>query len=321
MPKVDQRIAQRDHDCQGIVDFFTLDKKVSIPYICLTIKEIFNIRSLDSLCRRVQMAPNTILKSPLSAMGRLTISLVQEIGKIGIFFFQGFFLIFSFPFQFSKFGQQIYFIGTKSLLVICLTGAFTGMVLGLQGYYTLVKFGSEGLLGAAVALSLIRELGPVLTAIMVIGRAGSAVAAEIGIMRISEQIDALETMDINPIRFLVSPRMAASLFSFPILTAVFDVIGIFGGYLSGSLLLGINPGIYFSRVESSVMMEDITGGFVKSIVFSLIVATICCYQGYSTHTRTEGFGAKGVSLSTTSAVVISSVLVLVVDYVLTSFLL
>ena len=136
-----------------------------------------------------------------------------------------------------------------------------------------------------------------------------------------EQIDALETMDINPIRFLVSPRMAASIFSFPILTALFDTVGIFGGFLTGSVLLGIKPGIYFSRVESSVLMEDIMGGFVKSIVFALLVATICCYRGYYTHTRTEGFGAKGVSLSTTSAVVMSSVLVLIADYVLTSFLL
>jgi len=261
------------------------------------------------------------LKRPLSAIGRRTIVVFQECGRTTIFLLQGFFLIFSLPIQFSKIVQQVFFIGTKSLLVICLTGAFTGMVLGLQGYYTLVKFGSEGLLGAAVALSLIRELGPVLTAIMVVGRAGSAMAAEIGIMRISEQIDALETMDIHPIRFLVSPRMAAALLSFPVLTAVFDVIGIFGGFLTGSLLLGIHPGIYFSRVESSVMMADITGGFVKSIVFALLVATICCYQGFFTHIRAEGFGAKGVSLSTTSAVVISSVLVLVADYILTSFLL
>jgi len=262
-----------------------------------------------------------IVKIPLMTLGRLTVSMIQEMGRIAIFFFKGFFLIFSFPLQISKIIQQVYFIGMKSVLVICLTGAFTGMVLGLQGYYTLVKFGSEGLLGAAVALSLIRELGPVLTAIMVIGRAGSAMAAEIGIMRISEQIDALETMDISPIRFLVSPRIAASLISFPLLTALFDVVGIIGGYISGSVLLGINKAIYFSRVESSVLMDDIIGGGIKSLVFAIVVSTICCFQGYYTHTRAEGFGAKGVSLSTTSAVVTSCVMVLVVDYVLTSFLL
>ncbi|MBN1843828.1 MAG: ABC transporter permease [Deltaproteobacteria bacterium] len=242
-------------------------------------------------------------------------------GRIAVFFFKGFLLIFSIPIQLSKIIHQVYFIGMKSVFVVSLTAAFTGMVLGLQGYYTLVKFGSEGLLGAAVALSLVRELGPVMTAIMVIGRAGSAIAAEIGIMRISEEIDALETMDISPIRFLVSPRIAAALISFPLLTALFDVVGIFGGYVTGSCLLGINPGVYFSRVESSVLMEDIVGGFIKSIAFATVVATVCCFQGFFTHTRAQGFGAKGVSLSTTSAVVISCVLVLIVDYVLTSFLL
>ncbi|RJQ57142.1 MAG: ABC transporter permease [Desulfobacteraceae bacterium] len=264
---------------------------------------------------------DSILKSSLGALGRWALTLFQEAGKIALFFFQAFLLIFSLPFQLTKIVHQIFFIGTKSLLVICLTGTFSGMVLGLQGYYTLVQFGSEGLLGAAVALSLVRELGPVLTAIMVVGRAGSAMAAEIGIMRISEQIDALETMDIDPIRFLVSPRMAASLFSFPLLTAVFDVIGIFGGYVSGSLLLQMDRGTYFSRVETGVTMTDINGGFIKSIAFALLVATVCCYQGYFTHTRAEGFGAKGVSLSTTSAVVMSCVLILIADYILTSFLL
>lgn len=257
----------------------------------------------------------------LTGLGRMVIAPIQELGRIAIFFSRGFAHLFSFPLQVRKIVDQVYFIGTKSILVICLTGAFTGMVLGLQGYYTLVKFGSEGLLGAAVALSLIREMGPVLTAIMVVARAGSAMAAEIGIMRISEQIDALETMDINPVRFLFSPRLGAALISFPLLTALFDVVGIIGGYVTGSLLLGINPGIYFGRVESSVMMADINGGFIKAFCFAAIVVTICCYRGYTTHQRKEAFGAKGVSLSTTSAVVTSCVLILVSDYVLTSFLL
>jgi phospholipid/cholesterol/gamma-HCH transport system permease protein len=265
--------------------------------------------------------PPIIAHHPLAALGRMAIFLNQEMGRIVVFLFKGFFLIFSFPFQGFKIIAQVYFIGMKSVFVICLTAIFTGMVLGLQGYYTLVKFGSEGLLGAAVALSLIRELGPVLTAIMVIGRAGSAMAAEIGIMRISEQIDALETMDINPVRFLFSPRFAAALISFPLLTALFDVVGIFGGYLTGSGLLGISPGIYFARVESSVLMEDVYGGFIKSIVFAVLVVTICCYQGFYTHMRSKGFGAEGVSFSTTSAVVLSCVVVLVADYILTSFLL
>ncbi|MBN2418267.1 MAG: ABC transporter permease, partial [Deltaproteobacteria bacterium] len=211
---------------------------------------------------------NSIL-TPVNSLGKWTIFIIQEMGRAGSFFIDGLLNIFSLPVQFSKIIQQIYFIGVKSVFVICLTGAFTGMVLGLQGYYTLSKFGSEGLLGAAVALSLIRELGPVLTAIMVIARAGSAIAAEIGIMRISEQIDALETMDIHPVRFLVSPRIAASLICFPLLTALFNVIGIWGGYLSGSLLMGLNKGVYFSRVESGISIDDITGCGIKAIVFSI----------------------------------------------------
>lgn len=263
------------------------------------------------------MEPLSLVKTPLAALGRFTILPVQEMGRIAIFFARAVYHIFTPPLQVSKIIEQVYFIGVKSVFVIVLTGAFTGMVLGIQGYYTLVKFGSEGLLGAAVALSLIREMGPVLCTIMIIARAGSAMAAELGIMRISEQIDALETMDINPVRFLVSPRIVASLISFPLLTALFDIVGIIGGYLTGSLLLGINAGAYFSRVESSVLMADVMGGFIKSIVFSVMVATICCFKGFFP----ESYGAKGVSLSTTSAVVLSCVLILVVDYVLTSIML
>jgi phospholipid/cholesterol/gamma-HCH transport system permease protein len=262
-----------------------------------------------------------VLENLIAGLGRSPLKWVHSLGKSALFFAAGLRYIFSWPFQIRKVVDQIHFIGAKSVFVITLTGAFTGMVLGLQGYYTLVKFGSEGLLGVLVALTLIRELGPVLTAIMIVGRAGSAMAAEIGIMRISEQVDALETMDINPIRFIISPKIAAAIISFPLLTAIFDVVGIYGGYLTGSVLLGINPGAYFSRIELNVLMEDITGGFIKAIVFSIVVVTICCYQGYFVHLREEGFGARGVSMATTSAVVTSCVLILVVDYVLTSFLL
>lgn len=261
------------------------------------------------------------IRAPFAWLGRYTLSFVNELGGLAIFSFLASVRIFSPPFQIKKTLEQIFFIGLKSLFVICLVALFTGMVLGLQGYYTLVKFGSEGLLGAAVALSLIRELGPVLTAIMVIGRAGSSMAAEIGIMRISEQIDALDTMDIDPLKFLISPKVAASLLCFPLLTAIFNVIGIIGGYLTGVVMLGINSGIYFYRMESAVEMTDITGGFIKSVTFAFLVAVITCYQGYFTHTKPGGFGAKGVSNATTTAVVLSCVAVLVSDYVLTSLLL
>jgi phospholipid/cholesterol/gamma-HCH transport system permease protein len=261
------------------------------------------------------------LLAPVTLLGRTSLTVVAELGGLCIFLAQGLLHIVTSPLQWRKTIQQVYFIGVKSVYVIGLIGLFTGMVLGLQGYYTLIKFGSEGLLGAAVALSIIRELGPVLTAIMLTGRAGSSMAAEIGIMRISEQIDALVTMDINPMRFLIAPRLAAALVCFPLLTAFFDVIGILGGYLTGVVLLGINPGVYFDRIDGAVEMADISGGFIKSLVFALLVATICCYEGYFTHTRPGGFGAKGVSLATTAAVVFSCVTILVTDYVLTSILL
>ena len=221
--------------------------------------------------------------NPFAQLGRATLALLQGFGKATLFLMHSVVHMFSRPWQWRRVIEQLYFIGAKSIIVICVTGLFTGMVLGLQGYYTLSKFGSTGLLGSAVALTLIRELGPVLTAIMIIGRAGSAMTAEIGIMRISEQIDALKTMTIDPIRFLVSPRIIAALISFPLLTAIFDTVGIFGGYLTGSQLLGINPATYFYRVESSVIMADVAGGFIKSIFFSITVITVCCYHGYYTH--------------------------------------
>ncbi len=194
------------------------------------------------------------------------------------------------------------------------------MVLSLQSYHALIKFGAQGSLGTLVALSLIRELGPVLTAIMITARAGSAITAEIGIQRISEQIDALGTMRIDPVKYLVSPRISASVISFPLLTAIFDLIGILGGYITGVMILGVSGGTYFYRVQASVDWKDVTDGFIKAMVFVVIVSTICCYQGYFAHLRRDSHGAKAVGLSTTSAVVFSCVLILVADYVVTSLL-
>lgn len=247
-------------------------------------------------------------------------NVVSEAGAMFIFLIQGIYHAFSSAGTIQKTVRQLYFIGVRSITVITLIGLFTGMVIGLQTHYALSKFGSEGFLGAAVALSLVRELGPVLTAIMLTGRAGSSMTAEIGVMRISEQIDALELMDINPMSYLVSPKMLASIISFPILTALFDLIGIIGGYLSGIALLGGNSGVYFYRVQSSLSWEDLSAGFVKSLVFALIVCTVCCFQGYFTHHRKDGMGPEGVSQATTTAVVMSCVMVLVADYVLTSLL-
>lgn len=252
-------------------------------------------------------------------LGKGTIKAINDLGAAAIFFGLSFLKIFR-PKQLREIIQQVFYIGARSSNIVMLIGLFTGMVLGLQLYYTLTKVGSTGFLGSVVALSLIRELGPVLTAIMITARAGSAMTAEIGILRISEQIDALETMRIDPLRYLISPRIAASIISFPLLTAFFDLIGIIGGYLTGVVLLGVNKGTYFYRINAYVEMTDVRGGFVKSLVFALLVSTICCYQGYFTHLRADSYGSKSVSFSTTSAVVLSCVMVLIADYVITSFL-
>jgi phospholipid/cholesterol/gamma-HCH transport system permease protein len=252
-------------------------------------------------------------------IGKATFNFIGNLGAMAIFFSEGFFKIFR-PKQIREIVNQVFYIGAKSTTIVMLIGLFTGMVLGLQLYYTLIKFNAEGMLGSVISMSLIRELGPVLTAIMITARAGSAMAAEIGILRISEQIDALYTMRIDPMRYIVSPRIAAAIISFPLLSAFFDLIGIIGGYLTGVLLLGVNEGAYFYRVQVYLELVDIRGGFLKSLVFAVLVATICCFQGYFTHMRTDSYGAKSVSLSTTSAVVISCVMILVSDYVVTSLL-
>jgi phospholipid/cholesterol/gamma-HCH transport system permease protein len=263
--------------------------------------------------------PNISLNVFFNPMGKVTTEIVNHLGAATIFFSKAFLMIFR-PKQMREIIQQVFYIGARSSGIVIMVGMFTGMVLGLQMYHALAEFGSEGALGSAVGLTLIRELGPVLTAIMITARAGSSMTAEIGIMRISEQIDALYTMRIDPLRYLVSPRIAASIISFPLLTAFFDLIGLIGGYFTGVILLGVNSGSYIYRVQYSVDMEDITGGFIKAVVFAVIVSTICCYQGFFTHMRSDSYGSKSVSLSTTSAVVLSCVMILVSDYVVTSFL-
>jgi phospholipid/cholesterol/gamma-HCH transport system permease protein len=212
--------------------------------------------------------------------------------------------------------RQVRLIGADSLLLIILIATFTGMVLGLQGYTTLRRFGSEGALGTVVALMLVRELGPVLTALMIAARAGSAAAAELGHMQATEQIDALTTLAINPVQYLVSPRVLAGVVSFPLLTCVFDVVGILAGYAVGVGLMGAPSASYFNGIARNLTGHDIATGLYKALVFGLVVMWVCCYKGH--HARRM---ATGVSRATTEAVVLSSVLVLAWDYVLTSLLL
>jgi len=249
-------------------------------------------------------------------IGQHTIALIRNVGHMVLFLVNALAWAVRPPFRVDQTIKQLYFIGFKSTFVVVLTAVFTGMVLALQGYYSLRKFGSEGLLGSAVALSMIRELGPVLAALMVTARAGSAMTAEIGIMRITEQIDALETMAINSLQYLISPKIIAALVAVPLLVAIFDVVGIYGGYLVGVKLLGVSGGAYWSSIESAVAWEDVYGGIFKSVSFGLIISWVCCYKGYFTRLSAEGLGK-----ATTEAVVLSSVFILVWDYFLTSVLL
>jgi phospholipid/cholesterol/gamma-HCH transport system permease protein len=251
--------------------------------------------------------------SCIRSIGAGFLAELTGLGRSFLFLADAVIMIFSPPFKFRFMLRQLRFFGNKSLSVILLTGAFTGMVLTLQIYYVLRKFGAEAMLGPAVALSIIRELGPVLSALMVTGRAGSALTAQIGIMNITEQIDALRSMALNPVRYLIVPNMVAAVVSFPLLTSIFDTIGIWGGSVIASELFGINSSTYFSQMQDFVAMEDIRIGLYKALSFGVIVSWICCYKGYYT-----GYGAEGVSKSTTAAVVMSSVLILVWDYFLGS---
>ena len=258
----------------------------------------------------------------LERIGAESIYYLEQAGRMGIFLFACLWNAIRPPYKLFPIVRQIHFIGYRSIFVILFTGSFTGMVLALQGYYTLRKFGSEGLLGSAVALSLLRELGPVIAALMVVGRAGSAICAEIGIMRNSEQIDALECMAIDPYKYLMVPKFVAGIVSMPMLTFIFDMAGILGGYLIGVGLLGVPGGSYFQEMYRSVDWADVEMGLVKALVFGLLIIWISAAKGYFLHLeRTGGFGAEGVSRTTTSAVVLSSVAILVWDYLISAILL
>jgi len=252
----------------------------------------------------------------IERLGALVLDGVLQLGQFVVFLLGAVFYMFVPPYKPRLWIRQIRIIGADSLFLIILIGGFTGMVLGLQGYNTLRRFGSEGALGAVVALVLVRELGPVLAALMIAARAGSAMAAELGSMQSTEQIDALTVMAINPVQYLVSPRVLAGVISFPLLTSIFDVIGIWGGYMIGVGLMGAPSGAYFNRIAATMTGHDIATGLYKALVFGVIVMWVCCYKGYHAERM-----ATGVSRATTEAVVLSSVLILAWDYFLTSILL
>ena len=258
----------------------------------------------------------------LGKIGDHTLYLLEQVGFASIMLYKSIVSMFRRPFRFAAIIKQVNFIGARSIFVIMIAALFTGMVLALQFYNTLDRFGSVDLLGSAVALALVRELGPVMTALMVIGRAGSAMCAEIGIMRSSEQIDALECMAIDPYRFLIGPKIIAGILSLPLLTAIFDIVGIWGGYLVGVLIFGLSEGAYFDSMYTGVEWNDVAMGLYKSLLFGLIITWVATAKGYFLHLDRQGaYGAEGVSRITTDAVVLSSIAMLFGDYLVGAIML
>ncbi len=261
------------------------------------------------------MSAAVVVIEGIEGIGRRVLSGFSTFGNATIFLFQSLIALFRPPFHPYLILSQLLAVGAQSTFVISLIGFFTGAVLAVQGEYTLAKFGATAFVGSAVALSLIRELGPVLGALMLIGRAGSAMTAELGIMKITEQVDALKSMSINPLSYLIMPRMVACIIATPLLAAVFIVVGIGGGYVVGVQLLGLSSGTFISQMVGAVSSLDVYSGLIKSVFFGFIIGWVSTYKGY-----TCGFGAVGVNRATTESVVTSSVAVLVTDYFLTSIL-
>jgi phospholipid/cholesterol/gamma-HCH transport system permease protein len=208
---------------------------------------------------------------------------------------------------------QVYNAGARSLIIIMLSGLFVGMVLGLQGYQLLRRFGSEEALGSAAALGLLKELAPVITALLFAGRAGTSLTSEIGLMRATDQLTAMEIMAVDPLRFVAAPRFLGGMIAMPLLVAIFSVIGLYGAQLIGVQLMNVDQGVFWSQMQSSVGLREVAEGLVKGLVFGIACSLVAVYEGYNAEPT-----AAGVGLATTRTVVASSVLVLLLDYVLTA---
>jgi len=251
----------------------------------------------------------------LDRIGSAVLENVEEMGKILLLFISVLAWMFRPPLKLRNIFKQMEFVGVKSIFVVVLTGTFTGMVMALQGYHGFRMFSAESLVGGTVALGMTRELGPVLTSLMVTARAGSAMAAELGTMRVTEQIDALYVMAANPVKHLIVPRVIAGVLMVPMLTVVSDFVGILGGYFVGVHILGINSGIFIKNITRLVDLDDIYNGLVKAACFGLILSLIGCYKGFNTRG-----GAEGVGRATTEAVVLASITILISDYFLTAIM-
>ncbi len=249
-------------------------------------------------------------------LGAQTIEVVGRLGQASLFFLQSVSHFWSLVKRPSLIIRQLYSVGVLTVAITVVAGAFVGMVLGFQGYYTLVDFSAESSLGLLVALSLTRELGPVLSALLYTGRAGSALTAEIGLMKTTEQLAALEMMAVDPVQRVISPRLLAGIIAVPLLCAMFTFVGIWGGYFASVIQLGVDAGVYWSSIADGVDLQlDVMNGLIKSFVFGIIVTWIAVFEGYDTYPS-----AEGVSQATTRTVVLASLAILGSDYVLTALM-
>lgn len=255
------------------------------------------------------------MRAAIEAIGQSTLNIVEGTGKAALLFIETLIWTIRPPYRIRLLFQAMEFVGVGSLFIVLLTGLFTGAVFALQGAGAFRLFNAESLVGPTVGISLARELAPVLTGLMVAGRAGSGIATELGTMRVTEQIDALYTMAVNPVQYLVVPRFLAGLIMAPALCALFTLIGMVGCYFVGVVLLRIDQGIFIEQTRWIVDPDDLTSGMIKAVVFGGILTMVGCYKGFY-----ASGGARGVGLATTQSVVGSSVLILVADYFLTAMM-
>ena len=252
----------------------------------------------------------------LQHLGKTGLGIFERLGRAAILLYAMLAGMHTLIPRFGLIIQQVFSVGVLSLVIIVVSGVFVGMVLGLQGYNTLVDFGAEESLGVVVALSLVRELGPVVTALLFAGRAGSALTAEIGLMKATEQLSAMEMMAIDPIRRVLAPRFLAGFISMPLLAAIFSAVGVMGGYFVGVGLLGVDEGAYWSQMQDKVdLEEDIYNGVIKSLAFGWVATWIAVFEGYDAIPTSEG-----VSRATTRTVVYTSLAVLGLDFILTALM-
>ncbi|MBR5459189.1 MAG: lipid asymmetry maintenance ABC transporter permease subunit MlaE [Burkholderiaceae bacterium] len=252
----------------------------------------------------------------LMDLGAWTLEQIRHVGRLAIFALH---LFKELPASLSRFGlvvQQVHFIGNYSLIIVAVSGLFVGFVLALQGYYILVRYGSEQALGVMVALSLARELGPVVAALLFAGRAGTSLTAEIGLMRAGEQVAAMEMMGVDPVRRVLAPRFLGVMISLPLLAAIFTAVGIIGAWIVGVVMIGIDGGAFWSQMQDGVdVSTDVFYSMIKAVVFAVAIGLISLFQGYNARPTPEG-----VSRATTRTVVISSLMVLGLDFILTALM-